>query len=39
MGAPQLPSRYLLQALTQFSGPLTFPDHGAVMEVRQARHG
>ncbi|GBF93385.1 hypothetical protein Rsub_06423 [Raphidocelis subcapitata] len=39
MGGAQLPSRYLLQALTQFSGPLTFPDHGSVMEVRQAKHG
>jgi hypothetical protein len=38
MGAPQLPARYLMQALTQFSGPLTFPDHGSVMEVRQAQH-
>jgi hypothetical protein len=38
MGAAQLPSRYLMQALTQFAGPLTFPDHGAVMDVRQAKH-
>ncbi|KAI8469532.1 MAG: hypothetical protein J3K34DRAFT_279073 [Monoraphidium minutum] len=39
MPAPQLPARYLMQALTQFSGPLTFPDHGSVMGVRQAQHG
>lgn len=36
-GGARLPARYLLQGLTQFSAPLAFPDHGAVMEVREAQ--
>jgi hypothetical protein len=31
------PVRYLMTQLTQSSQPLTFPDHGAVMEVRRAQ--
>jgi hypothetical protein len=39
MGRPDGPPvRYLMTQLTGFSQPLTYPDHGGVMELRNAKH-
>jgi hypothetical protein len=38
MGRPEGPPvRYLMTQLTGFSQPLTFPDHGSIMELRSAQ--
>eukprot|EP00877_Chromochloris_zofingiensis_P013738 jgi/Chrzof1/8618/Cz03g17170.t1_TOC120[v5.2] len=34
---PVLPVRYIMTGLTQFNQPLTYQDHGAIMELRQAQ--
>ncbi|KAF6261120.1 hypothetical protein COO60DRAFT_810130 [Scenedesmus sp. NREL 46B-D3] len=39
MGRPDGPPvRYLMTQLTGLSHPLTYPDHGGVMELRNAKH-
>jgi hypothetical protein len=39
MGRPDGPPvRYLMTQLTGFNQPLTYPDHGGVMELRNAKH-
>lgn len=38
MGRPDGPPvRYLMTQLTGFSQPLTYPDHGSIMELRSAQ--
>lgn len=38
MGRPEGPPvRYLMTLLTGFTQPLTYPDHGAIMELRSAQ--